>query len=231
MHKNSSTTHELATNLHSVRRDISTACSASGRDAADVTLIAVSKGHDFQKIHELYRAGQRHFGESYAQEFALKYKQAQALHLDIVWHFIGGIQSNKLKLIKDANVIHSIGSLRHATLLSEIVSKDVKIFVQINLAQNPSQQGVSESDAKALIMAIKALPKLKLCGLMTIAPIDENDAAVWFSRMAQLKKDIIAQGVLDEVALSMGMSDDFIDAIHHGANFVRVGTKIFGPRQ
>ncbi len=222
---------EFYNNWQRVRDEIASACMSSGRDPDDVRLVAVSKGQEFAKIKQLYQLGQRHFGESYAQEFKAKYLSARAENLDIIWHFIGGLQSNKLRLIKDVSVIQSVASLRHAQMISDMVIKDVDIFIQINLADVVGQQGIRREDAAQLVEAIAILPKLKLRGFMTIAPQKSKQVpSFWFQQMEELRQEIMAKGLLRDIQLSMGMSEDFTSAIECGSNIVRIGTRIFGER-
>lgn len=225
------TTKALALNLANMHKEIARACRRAARDPAEVRLIAVSKGHEFSKIKALYDLGQRDFGESYAQEFIKKYELATTMGLKITWHFIGALQSNKLKLIKHAHYVHSVGSLRHAELLQAAVKSDLSIFLQVNLVQAGARQGVLVEDVVNTIKALTSYKKLILRGLMTIIPQHTNHkASFWFEKMAALRNSILKLGLLEEVSLSMGMSDDFVEAIEYGAHFVRIGTKIFGPR-
>lgn len=223
--------NDLAGNFRDVERAITDACIKAGRARADVKLVAVSKGHDFSKIEALYDLGQRHFGESYAREFHEKFGEAKRRGLDVVWHFIGALQSNKFHVIKDAHVIESISSLRHAQMLDAVVDGPRDIFLQINLADVKHQQGVGENDVLNIAQSMTSLKNLHLRGLMTIAPLNTSvSQASWFQKMAVLKEQLHAQGVIATIALSMGMSDDFVEAICHGSNYVRIGTRIFGAR-
>lgn len=223
--------NNIKKNLADVEKLINSSCENAHRRREEITLIAVSKGHDFNKILAAYRCGQRDFGESYAQEFSEKIARARDENLaDIRWHFIGAIQSNKLKYIKDADVIHSIGSLKHAELLNAMLSKPKNIFLQINLDNNPDRQGFAKEDVIDVLFHMKNLANLRVQGLMTILPVDHNKPATWFSQMTALKEEIKSKGILVEVSLSMGMSDDFLEAIANGANLLRIGTRIFGPR-
>lgn len=220
----------LKANLGKIERTITDFCKRAHRKREDVTLIAVSKGHDFSNILSLYELGQRDFGESYAQEMVPKIDLALEHKLsDIRWHFIGAIQTNKLQLIKRANVIHSVGSVRHAEMLDKILDEPMPIFLQINLDKNPKRQGFLESDLDQSIKKLSYLKKLKIQGLMCILPQDE-DPDFWFKKMAALKQAVLNQGLISDVYLSMGMSDDFELAIQHGADYLRIGTKIFGAR-
>lgn len=206
-------------------------CRRQKRDQNSVHLIVVSKGHDFSRIKLIYDQGQRDFGESYAQELDAKMTEARAQHLAIRWHFIGAIQSNKLALIKDADVIHSIASVRHAARLHEMLDRPKEIFLQINLDDNSGRQGFLIHDMLDAITTIKAYANLKIIGLMTILPLHTDQTShYWFRKMAMMQQQIVEKKLLPSVLLSMGMSDDVEDAILHGANYVRIGTRIFKER-
>ena len=222
----------LKENLWAVNQEIKDACDRANRSVEDVRLIAVSKGQDYALIKEAYGLYQRDFGESYAQELSQKISRARRDGLsDICWHFIGAIQTNKLKWILEADVIHSISSLRHAALIDGRLRKPLQVFCEVNLDKDPGRQGFFKEEVVAAIEQISSLERIRLAGLMTILP-RQIDASPdhWFGVMRDLREQIISQGLMDKVSLSMGMSDDFVQAIEHGANFIRVGTKIFGPR-
>lgn len=229
---NSSLKHDdLANNYHHIQSQIKSACAQAFRDPADIRLVAVSKGHDFSQIRELYRLGHRDFGESYAQEFSKKLAMAKSENLDIVWHFLGAIQTNKIKLIADAQFIHSVGSIKHAQLLDKISLMPCNIFLQINLDKNPKRQGFFSEMVLWAAKEISVMKNLKLMGIMTILPQDPKyKPGFWFQKMVGLKQALIGQLGVSQIALSMGMSDDFGEAIKYGADFVRIGTNIFGPR-
>lgn len=220
-------------NLDEVNIEIACACKSALRPQDQVTLIAVSKGHEFSLIQTAYHHGQRDFGESYAQEMAQKMAMATAEGLnDINWHFIGAIQSNKLKLIKEAHVVHSIGSARHAELLNDVAERPIDIFLQVNLEETLTRQGVYPREVPKTIERLLPFPQLRLRGLMAILPQDPGTSrSFWFEAMVKLKASILQKNLMPQVELSMGMSHDYIEAIGHGANFIRIGTRIFGPRQ
>lgn len=222
----------LKENLWVVNGEIKDACDRANRSVEEVRLIAVSKGQEYALIKEAYNLSQRDFGESYAQELSQKISLARRDGLsDIRWHFIGAIQTNKLKWILEADVIHSISSLRHAALIDERLRKPLQVFCEVNLDKNPGRQGFNQEEVLAAIEQISSLDRIRLAGLMTIVPRQIGVSPEhWFRMMRELSEQIISQGFMDRVSLSMGMSDDFVQAIGHGANFIRVGTKIFGPR-
>lgn len=217
----------LRAHLELVKAQVKLSCEAAHRDEAEIELVAVSKGHDFAKIKDAYDLGLRHFGESYVKELSLKQDLAQAAGLkDIKWHFIGAIQTNKIKLIAAADYVHSVGSVEHARVLSNAASKVIQLFLQVNLSGASGRQGFSENEIPTAWEQISIFNNLHILGLMTIvplAPLKPNN--YWFSRMGDLQKKLPG-----EVKLSMGMSSDFEEAIMAGAHYIRVGERIFGPR-
>lgn len=188
-------------------------------------ILAVSKGQSLEKIKALYAEGQRDFGENYAEELAQKQEALKTDCPDIKWHFIGQIQSNKIKLIAQSNYIHSLSSLKHAKLLAEQTPHEIlPVFIQVNLSDEAHRGGVLISELPNLVKSIQALPKLKLMGLMAILPINtDKPASYWFAKMQALQHP-------DYPELSMGMSADYEEAITYGATWIRLGTALFGPR-
>lgn len=224
--------NEFALKLSDINNDIARAKKHIGQPHKNIILVAVSKGQSISKIKTAYDQGLRDFGESYAQELNEKIAWAKSLGLDdIRWHFLGGIQKNKIKFIVNADFIHSLSSIEHAKIINEKADEKLKIFVQINLAQQEQRQGFTEDKVTELWPEFLKLEKLEILGLMAILPQDPNKAKkFWFEKMAQLK-DMLSQKFGFNYQLSMGMSDDFLEAIEHGADFIRIGEKLFGPRQ
>jgi PLP dependent protein len=211
-----------------VRARIATAAEAAGRAPDSVELVAVSKFHEPAAIREAYAAGQRVFGENYAQELAQK-RAALAELPDLSFHFIGGLQRNKVKLLLPAaDVIETLASAEAARALSKRASElglTVRALVQVNVSREPQKSGVLPEELGALLAAAGALAALRVTGLMTIPEADEPARAR--ASYASLR-NLAQQHGLSE--LSMGMSDDLELAIAEGATIVRVGTAIFGPR-
>lgn len=221
-----STLHEIRERLFRLEDEIDKALQKARRPRQEISLVAVSKGHDFSKIMAAFSLGLKDFGENYAQEFLAKFKQN---HEPIRWHFIGGIQSNKIDIIKHADVVHSISSWRHAELLDGASLKPIEVFLQVNLGDK-DRQGFSPSEVLEKLAKPWPFLNLKFMGLMTILPLKPVESkSYWFSQMARLKEKVQLLGI-SQVKLSMGMSDDFAEAIMHGANYIRIGTKIFGER-
>ena len=224
----------LASALQSVRVRIDRAARAAGRDGSEIRLLAVSKTWPPPLLREAWQAGQRAFGESYAQEGVQKI--GQLFDLDIEWHFIGPVQSNKTRVLAESFAwVHSVDREKIAARLSAARPPDLpplEVCLQVNLSHEATKGGVAPADACPLARAVAALPRLRLRGLMTI-PRPERDQAAqrhWFRMLRELRDRIGAEGVALDT-LSMGMSEDLEAAILEGATIVRVGTAIFGPRR
>ena len=198
-----------------------------------VKLVAVSKAQPASAIREAYAAGQIIFGENYLQE-ALD-KQTQLQDLNIEWHFIGPIQSNKTQPISQHFAwMHSVDRLKIAQRLNDARPADLpplQVCIQVNVSNEDSKSGVQPHDLQQLASAINGLPRLTLRGLMAIpAPTqDINEQIAQFKRVRECYDALLAAGFnLD--TLSIGMSDDYKVAIAQGATFVRIGSALFGAR-
>jgi pyridoxal phosphate enzyme (YggS family) len=224
---------DVVRRLAEVRARIARACDACGRDPASVALIAVSKTHPADAIRAAYDAGQRAFGESYAQELAAK-SEALAELAELEWHFIGHLQSNKAKLVaKSAHVVHALASASTAQELAKraaLAGRPVlSALLEVNVSGEAQKHGVAPSELSDLIRAVRAEPGLALRGLMTMPPLGEPEVArATFATLASLRNLHGGPELLPE--LSMGMSGDFEIAIACGSTMVRVGTAIFGER-
>lgn len=208
--------------LEDVRQRVVSACQRAGRAADSVTLVAVSKTVPIERIREVYDQGQRHFGESRLQEALPK---IEALPSDIVWHFIGSLQSNKAKKVaQNFHVIHSFASL---AAIREAAKAQMQIdcFVEVNIAGEAQKAGVPAGEILSLIDEIGRSP-MAFRGLMTIGPDlgDPEAMRPFFRSLADLNRSVKGRW------LSMGMSSDFELAIEEGATHVRVGSAIFGAR-
>jgi pyridoxal phosphate enzyme (YggS family) len=223
----------ISTNLQAVKRRIIGACSATGRDPAAVALLAVAKTFPAAAIREAYAAGQRRFGENYVQEALAK--QQELADLDLEWHFIGPLQSNKTRPVAEHFAwVHTIERLKIAERLAEqrpAHLPPLNVCVQVNVSGETSKSGCAPDAAPTLCRAVAALPGLKLRGLMAI-PEPTEDSALARRRFASLRalRDALNAEGLALDTLSMGMSHDLEDAILEGATLVRVGTAIFGER-
>jgi PLP dependent protein len=220
--------------LAQVRERIAAACRRCGRDPAGVQLLAVSKGQPLEALQAVAAAGQRRFGESYAQEAVAKVRQLDCP--DCEWHFIGPLQSNKAALVaENFDWVHSIDRVKIATALSRHRAPDappLQVCLQVNISGETSKSGVDVAELPALAEQVTALPGLRLRGLMTIPRPTDNSAAQRdaFRRLRVASEELRRRGH-DLDTLSMGMSDDLEAAIAEGSTLVRVGTALFGPRQ
>jgi len=228
----------ISANLQAVKRRIIWACSIAGRDPASVTLLAVSKTFPAAALREAHAAGQRSFGENYVQEALAK--QAELADLDLEWHFIGPLQSNKTKPVAEHFAwVHSVERLKIAERLSAqrpAGLPPLNVCVQVNVSGEASKSGCVPAEAPALCHAVAQLPNLRLRGLMAIpepgkGSASENSALAGrqFGVLRELRDRLNAAGLALDT-LSMGMSHDLEDAIMAGATLVRVGTAIFGER-
>jgi pyridoxal phosphate enzyme (YggS family) len=223
----------LRTRLELVRRQIAAAERRAGRSHGAVRLLAVSKGFAAEDIRTAYAAGQRDFGESYAQEAAPKI--ATLTDCAICWHFIGPLQSNKTRVVAEHfDWVHSVDRIRIARRLAEQCPpgrEPLNVCLQVRIGAEKTKSGVDPDELAALAGAVAALPRLRLRGLMTIpAPSDDPQLQrVAFRHLRELQESLIGSGYsLD--TLSMGMTDDLEAAVMEGATMVRVGTGIFGAR-
>ena len=202
----------------------------------DVLLIAVTKNHDIYAMRQAIDAGVANIGENRIQEAKEKY---ETLDRNVIWHLIGHLQTNKAKqAVKIFDLIHSVDSLHLAEALNKAaagIGKVQKILVQVNLAHEDSKSGIYEDGLEELLHQVDEMENLQLMGLMCIAPNYENveDCRPLFANMKKIYDHIkeLPWRRADIKYLSMGMTHDYTIAVEEGANAVRVGTGIFGPRQ
>jgi len=220
--------------LKNVQQLIQSAATAAGRSADDIRLIAVSKTKPACDIEQVYRAGQREFGENYLQEAIDKVQQLQQFN-DIKWHFIGAIQSNKTRPIAEHfDWVHSVDRIKIARRLAEqrpASNKPLNICLQVNVSNEANKSGIRLDEVEALAAEVKQLEHIRLRGLMAI-PLNTTDPEqqrFYFRQLKNCLDQLNHQGYeLD--TLSMGMSNDMDIAIAEGATMIRIGTAIFGAR-
>jgi pyridoxal phosphate enzyme (YggS family) len=224
---------DVATRLAEVAVRIAGAADACGRDRREVKLIAVSKTKPVAMIREAYAAGQRAFGENYAQELAQKAEDLADLP-DLEWHFIGHLQSNKARLVvKAARVVHTVDS---ASLVRELGKRAAQaggglrqVLIEVNVGGEAQKFGVAPGEIAEVMEAVAAESALVLRGLMTVPPAGGPEVARHvFETLATLRS--LHGGAARLPELSMGMSGDLDEAIRAGATMVRVGSAIFGER-
>lgn len=195
----------------------------------NVQIIAVSKKQSIEKIRTLFFEGQRLFAENYVQE-ALK-KQKELNDLKIEWHFIGHLQSNKVKsIVGHFELIHSIDSVKLIETINKVAKEKQliqKILLQVNFSKETTKEGFDEPEVLPVLRNIKKYPHIQVLGLMTMPPLVDTpeENRIYFQKAAKL----LRQTNLD--VLSMGTSHDFSAAIQEGATYIRLGTILFGERE
>jgi pyridoxal phosphate enzyme (YggS family) len=226
----------IAENVARILADIETAAIAAGRDPKEITLCAATKMNDASRVREAIAAGVRCCGENKVQELTVKLADNTYEGADI--HFIGHLQTNKVKqVVGKVSLIQSVDSLRLLQAIEKEAAKQgivQDILLEINIGQEESKSGLAVGEIYQMLENVAQSSNLRVRGLMAIPPICENkgDNDKFFAEMCQLAVDITAKkynNVCMEV-LSMGMSDDYADAIAHGSTMIRVGTAIFGAR-
>ncbi|MBK7631408.1 MAG: YggS family pyridoxal phosphate-dependent enzyme [Ignavibacteriales bacterium] len=223
----------IAENLAVLRQKIEETCKRSGRKSEAVKLIAVSKYFGVDAIIEAKNCGLTNFGENRAQELTLKYEK---LGDDVVWHFIGSLQKNKVKYaVKAAELIHSVDSLELVEEINqraEKLNKVQNILLEVKTSDEETKSGLeTENEILSLVKRCSELKNINLNGLMTMAPLTE-DTKIIRKSFADLRilKDKINNNGYNLTELSMGMTSDFEIAIEEGATMIRVGSAIFGDR-
>ncbi|MBF0112663.1 MAG: YggS family pyridoxal phosphate-dependent enzyme [Desulfamplus sp.] len=233
--------------LATIKTQIADAAKSCGREPEEITLVAVSKKKDVDTVLDAINSGVKIFGENYIQEAtdkidAIRQKIGQKIDLDIKWHFIGHLQSNKAKVaVKYFDLIHTVDSIKLAQEIdrqAEKIGKIQDILIQVNISQEETKSGTEADDAISLVESISSLKSLSLKGLMGMPPFfDEPERArPYFRELAKIRDRIekmhitsISNSISME-HLSMGMSGDFQVAIEEGSTMVRIGTSIFGTR-
>jgi pyridoxal phosphate enzyme (YggS family) len=223
----------IATNIAALIARIAEAAARSGRLPDEVALVAVSKRHPEEAIRAAYAAGQRRFGENYAQELRDKAVALADLE-DTEWHFIGHLQRNKVKYVAPSCAL--METVDSARLVEELArqaarfDRSIDCLVQVNVGADEQKSGCAPGEAAAICDAVAGSDHLVLAGLMTIPPwdLDADQTRVHFAALRELRERLGGPRRLPH--LSMGMSHDFEEAVEEGATLVRVGTAIFGER-
>lgn len=227
----------LSDNLNRIYDQMQRACSQSGRSFDDVKLLAVTKTVDAERINTAIRLGVRQIGENRVQEFVGK---REALHLtDVDAHLIGHLQTNKVKqIVGKVQMIQSVDSLRVARAIDRCSTElgiVTPILVEVNIGGEEVKSGIAPDLLEGLLYDLAPLNGIHVRGLMTVPPIlhQESEKRKIFSKMYQLFVDIRGKNIdnIDMQELSMGMSDDYYEAILEGSTMIRVGSALFGRRQ
>ncbi len=231
----SSTEPSVAERLTDVRRRVREVCVRCGREPQSVELLGISKRQPIARIREALDGGLRVLGENQLQEAVVKSSQ---LPVDVVWHFVGRLQSNKAKAaVRIFDAIHSIDRLkiaRRINIEAERQEKTIQGFIQVNLGDEPTKGGYPTDGFLDAIQPLADLEHLQIVGLMAIPPYEEDSSAArrWFRELRDLRDAMSLRAEWRGFPgwLSMGMSRDFETAIEEGATHIRVGTSIFGQR-
>jgi pyridoxal phosphate enzyme (YggS family) len=221
----------IAGRLGAVRERIARACERAHREPGTVRLVLASKTQPATAVAAAYAAGARDFGENYVQEAIAK--RAELAHLrDAHWHMIGHLQSNKARIAAEHfEIIHTLDGEHLARALARAHPKPpMPVLIEVNLGGEASKNGVPPDRAAALIEAVRGLVEVR--GLMTIPPPSSEAGAArhWFAALRALRDRLAAESGLVLSELSMGMSEDYEEAIEEGATIVRVGRAVFGER-
>ena len=216
----------LADRWQRVQHQVASACDDAGRSPDEVTTIVVTKFHPASVVRELHSVGARHVGENRHQDAFPKCQELT--DLDLTWHFVGQLQSNKARAVAAyCDVIHSVDRPSLVEALGKYEGS-VEVFLEVNLTLVPGRGGVEPGDLKALAERTLEAGNLRLRGLMAVAPQDEDPGQA-FDRVLTYQEDLLSVAP-EATDLSLGMSGDFREAIARGATHLRIGTAITGKR-
>lgn len=220
--------------LEEIQSDIKDVLRGSGRAGEEIGLVAVSKTFAVPALLEAYQAGQRDFGESRVQEWSRKYEE---LPRDIRWHFIGHLQTNKVReLIGKISLLHSLDSLRLADVIekySREAGQETAALLQVKTADEPAKTGFAPGELEGFFEQAEKYQFLRVKGFMTIGPLtaDEKQTRASFRQLREIAEKWRKKTGQPLQWLSMGMSHDYKIALQEGANLLRVGSAIFGERK
>ncbi|MDH5661535.1 MAG: YggS family pyridoxal phosphate-dependent enzyme [Elusimicrobiota bacterium] len=224
----------IGKNLEKIEEKIRVKSEMVGRGPGEITLVAVTKTVEVDRMEEAIAAGVNIIGESRVQEAKEKYGQVKSR---VIWHLVGHLQRNKAKdAVKIFDLIHSVDSAKLAKEIDKQarkIGKIQKILIEMNVSGEESKYGLTPEEVIAFLQELSVLPNIRIKGLMTMAPLYENpeDSRPHFRKLKELGKEVKARNIenVEMVYLSMGMSNDFEVAIEEGSNMVRIGRAIFGP--
>jgi pyridoxal phosphate enzyme (YggS family) len=220
-------------NLSEIYARIESAATRCGRKASEIQLVAVSKTHPPELIREAFEAGQQAFGESRVQDALPK---LDALPREIEWHFIGHLQTNKIrKVVGRFALFHGVDNENLAVQINRIAGElgvTANVLLEVNVSGEESKFGFAPENLPAALQILAPLPFLRIRGLMTMAPYSDtpDEARPYFAKLRELRDQLATETGLPLSELSMGMSGDFEQGIAEGATIVRVGSAIFGSR-
>lgn len=217
-------------NYQEIRKKITAICERTGRNTEDVKVIAVTKYVSIERAKEAIDAGVQHLGENRDEGLNSKY---QEIGEKAIWHFIGSLQTRKVKTIIDkVEYIHSLDRLSLAQEINKRASRPIKCFLQVNVSGEESKHGCSPDDVEGLVTEMESLSNIEIVGLMTMAPFtdDKEHIRTCFKQLKVLQQKVQALQLSKAPCqeLSMGMSNDYEIAIEEGATFIRIGTSLVG---
>jgi PLP dependent protein len=221
----------LEANLESVHQGIARSAERVGRDPREVVVVAVTKIFPVERIREAMTLGLRRFGENRVQEALPKIEEIGPADVD--WHLIGHLQTNKIKFIDGRfRMVQSVDSVGLAEALDRRLQSPLDVLIEVNVAEEPQKTGARPDDLGAIAAAVNAAPRLRLQGLMTVAPMvaDGEEVRPIFRRLRALRDETSRQLGVPLPVLSMGMTDDYAIAVEEGATMLRLGRALFGPR-
>ena len=221
----------IAQNLDAISKQISKAAIDSGRPPSEITLIGVTKTKPLEMTKKAFEAGLTDVGENYVEDFSDKQTSYHPSGLN--YHFIGRLPTKKVrKIVGKAHLIHSVGSVKLVNKIDFVCSEEKvrqDILIQVNQGGELSKSGIEPDNLEASIEEVLALPNIRIRGLMSIPPFHEP-AQPYFTQLRHLRDNLQEKTETELPFLSMGMSEDFVEAIFEGATHIRVGTSIFGSR-
>ncbi|KKI93726.1 hypothetical protein WQ54_01330 [Bacillus sp. SA1-12] len=217
-------------NYLTIRENIESICNRSGRNPAEIKVIAVTKYVSIERAKEAIAAGVTHLGENRDEGLNAKY---QELDDAAIWHFIGTLQTRKVKNIIDkVEFIHSLDRLSLAKEIDKRATKPIKCFIQVNVSGEESKHGCSPENIIDFVKDLKSYPNIQVVGLMTMAPFTDDQQLIrtCFKKLKTIQQEVQALGLSSAPCheLSMGMSNDYEIAIEEGATFIRIGTSLVG---
>ncbi|MFB1049649.1 YggS family pyridoxal phosphate-dependent enzyme [Paraliobacillus sp. JSM ZJ581] len=218
-------------NLKEIQKNISDACAKVNRDTKEVTIIGVTKYVSIERAAEAVETGVSHLGENRLE--GLKEKSNRLSLNNVVWHFIGSLQSKKVKhVIKEVDFIHSLDRLSLAKEINKRADQPISCFIQVNTSGEQSKHGLASTEVIDFVQKLQAYPQIRVVGLMTMAPLtnDESLLRSTFRQLRLLRDDVqklhLSYAPCSE--LSMGMSNDYAIAVEEGATYIRVGSNLVG---
>lgn len=222
---------KLNQRIQEIEENIQAACKKTGRDRSEITVVAVTKGVSSTRAKEVVAAGIHDLGENRTE--VLVQKQQDMVEEKAVWHYIGNIQSRRVRdIVGNIGYLHSLSRLSIAKEINKRAKEPIDCFVQVNISGESSKSGVSPDKLEDFIAELSAYDKIRVVGLMTMAPHTDDEAVIRpvFRQMKELRDRIVEKNIPHApcTELSMGMSNDYTIAIEEGATYLRIGTALVG---